>query len=301
MARTPGRLQLYLPPVRQAAAVPQLPLHPKPRQSHFKEHPNKWVEVTLINDREDVEKGHGWYSVSLARLGLDKIDVKYGPVPESGVPLPSHNPGHISRLQSTYDVEFNDLQPSGAVYRHNTQVYPHTAIRARQSGLVGRVRDGILTLVIRRYRQSNFYNHEGQYMSRRERSIEERFIQIHYQRGRIGEVTGDYTPYVKKIIIRFSTHDAPASVTLVMNSQQEANLQLELLQQGIDAHPYVEVINAPPGMLVGSGIDGVDWPSLQHNELPVWMLNAGVVMMGETAVTELTYTTVASPSTTAFF
>ena len=184
-----ARLQLYLPPVRQASHQPNLPAHPKPQKSSFRERPHKWVEVTVLNDREDVEKERGWFSVSPARLGMDRIDVEHGPVSESEVPAPGHNLGHVSMLSSTYDVEFNDQQPSGEVYQHSASIHPHTAIRARQSGLIGRIRDGILTLVIHRYRQINFYNKEGQYTSRRQSSIEQRFIQIHYRRGRIGELT----------------------------------------------------------------------------------------------------------------
>lgn len=296
-----GCLQLYLPLVREAAAKPFVPSHPKLRKSHFKEKPDKWVEVMILNNREDIEQKQGWYSLSLARPGMDKADVEHDPLPESFVPAPGHSPRQIITHSSSYEVTFSDLQPSGVVYQHHTYVDPCTAIRARQSRLVGRVREGILTLILRRNRQTNFYNKEGKWTSRCQSTTESRFIQIHYQRGRIGQVTGDYSPYVKAITIRFGTEDAPVSVTLVMNSQQETDQQLQLEQQGLEVHPHVEVINAPPGMVLGNGIDEVDSPPLQHNELPVWMLNAGAVMMGAAAGAELTYNFVASPTAAGFF
>ena len=275
-----------------APPPPPVPTIPSTGTSNdFHHQPNGWVEVSVVNDRQDVEAGNGWFSVSNARLGDDLIDVRHGPVPSGAVPDSRHDLENIRLGQATYFSEFDYSLQDGRVMSQRCQMNPCTMIRAKKGMVAGRMVDGILTLVIDQNRRTNTFHLDGSYDSRREHSIDRRYLQLALLNGKLSVIGGDYQVFVKKIIFRFGIRHSPVSVMLVMYSQEEAKRLLQLKKAGIEAVTAVEVIEGNEIVdEYNTGedvVDGLASSSYSGDEMPLWMMESFAGMALESSMMQV--------------
>lgn len=270
---SPATVSLYLNPIRTVSRPTQAAT-PKPKLPHYHKSPKRWLQVSLMNDKQDLKAGKNWFTLSCARQHPDNIEVETGNLPaEAATPI-WQTLSAILMGQSTYEAHFSDPLPGGLIGEHDCNIHPTTILHASQSQWSSLITGGIMTIMIQQVEQTNFYTKSGQYETRRQATKKTRHIQIGFKGGKITILGGDYKRFIKRILIYHASDSAPASVILVTYSQEEI-AQLDMVSYFPE--PELVMLNTPLSewVAIGSGTDDVD----SGSELPLWMVDWGSQMM----------------------
>ena len=217
--------------------------------------PKNWLEVTVVNEAEDMKAGARGFIIDCAR----------------------HWPGYLedatnpSINQARYNAHFNpDFQHDLSNY-HHCDLHPVTLVHSNQQQWQSLIGDGEITLVIRQLQPSTTPNDTGEAYTTSPPVIGARFIKIALKNGKPTIVGGNYQTYVKRIILKYAKDFSPASVTLIMYSQKEIDQQASV---GYEPSTEMITINAQPEL----SEDMTDGASVSNGqqEVPLWLMGFGI-------------------------
>ena len=224
----------------------------EPRLDFFKT-PKHWLEVSVVNEAEDMKAGAGGFIIGCARHWPSYLD---------DATNPSFN-------QARYVAHFNPDFQSDLSNCYHCDLHPVTLVRSNQQQWQSLIGDGEITLIIRQLQPTTTPSDTGTVYAAFPPIIGARFIKIALKNGKPSIVGGNYQTYVKRIILKYAKDLSPASITLVMYSQEEIDQQA-----GIGYVPPTEMITIntqpePPEDMT----DGASY--LSGQEVPAWLLNLG--------------------------
>lgn len=268
-ASIPDNLNIMLPPISSFSPPgQQKQLKRKVEQSPAR----RSIQVLMVNDRDDVESGRGWLSLTTARLSPDYIDVEMKTMPRSAAPSSWRTLNHCRLKMSAYRAHFVDQLRDGTPVTHDCTLSPITHISTLQNPLQGMfMYEDTLTLIIDHMQQTNFYHDDGRFKSRRQHVKRSSYIQIQFRNGHVRRISGNYQQHIKRILVNHARGDRPASLILIANS----NMDMDLYSQ-TGLPPYTEIIelDRPDAQLpLGEGYEQADAGS--H---PLWMMDWGSQM-----------------------